>query len=383
MSNRKDGQGGYTLIVVAFVLLILLGFAALAVDAGIMYASHTAAQRAADAGALAGALIFEVALPSATEAELSASATAEAVRVATQNTVLGAPVTSGEVNVSFPNGVSYKLIQVDVSHTIPTFFAGVLGTKSVTVAATAYAERVNPTGFPCTKPWFIPNGILAPTLSPGIDPCSTCASGGADLLVASGLMDTAVIGTNVQNFMMNQSPANTFAVKPGNPQNALGPGEFFAIQLSNDTNQSGADVYRENIYTCDAPHNIVCGQLYGVKTGNMTGPTTQGTDTLVGNTPDIFSGFSNGVPYYNSNLNLHMSHQTIRCPIWDICNTICSSGMKLSGTNVQIQVVGFAVLYIQGTSGSDVMANLLGVEPCNSIPPTDSVSVPLRLVRID
>ncbi len=383
MSNRRDGQSGYTLIVVAFVLLILLGFAALAVDAGVMYAAHTAAQRAADAGALAGGLIFEVAMPSATEAELSASATAEAVRVATQNTILGAPVANGEVSVSFPNGVSYKLIQVNVTHTIPTFFAGVLGHKSVTVAATAYAERVKPTGFPCTKPWFIPNGILAPTLDPASDPCSTCTTGGANLLVGSGSFDTATIGTNVVNYIQAQSPSDTFRVKPGNPENALGPGEFFAIQLSNDANQGGGDVYRENIYTCDAPHNIVCGKYYNVKTGNMIGPTNQGTELLIGDNPDTWSGFSNGVPYYNSNLNLHLSHQTVRCPIWDICSTICSSGMKLSGSGVQIQVIGFAVLYIQGTDGNDVMANLLGIEPCNSIPPTDSVSVPLRLVRID
>lgn len=383
MSNERDGQSGYTLIVVAFVLLILLGFAALAVDTGIMYAAHTAAQRAADAGALAGGLVFEVAAPFATEAELSASATAEAMRVATQNTILGAPITSGEVNVSFPNGVSYKLIQVDVNHSIPTFFAGVLGYKTVAVAATAYAERVKPTGFPCTKPWFIPNGVLAPTIDPASDPCSTCTTGGANLLVGSGSFETAVIGTNVVNYIQSQTPSNTFRVKPGNPENALGPGEFFAIELSNDNGSSGGDVYRENIYTCDSPHNIVCGKTYSVKTGNMIGPTNQGTETLIGDFPDTWSGFSNGVPYYNNNLNLHLSHQTVRCPIWDICTTICASGMKLSGTNVEIQVVGFAVLYVAGTDGNDVMANLLSVEPCNSIPPVDTVSIPLRLVRIN
>ena len=49
----KKGQSGYILVTVAILLIVLLGFTALAVDVGMLFAGRTQSQRAADAGALA------------------------------------------------------------------------------------------------------------------------------------------------------------------------------------------------------------------------------------------------------------------------------------------------------------------------------------------
>ena len=58
--GRWDEEGGQVAIVVALMLVVLLGFAALVVDVGLNWAARTQAQGAADAAALAGV----VALPS-------------------------------------------------------------------------------------------------------------------------------------------------------------------------------------------------------------------------------------------------------------------------------------------------------------------------------
>src|SRR5262245_46730713 len=62
MSNRipnsrgRFGDRSGALALVALMLIILLGAAALSVDLGMLLAARTEAQRAADAGALSGAL---------------------------------------------------------------------------------------------------------------------------------------------------------------------------------------------------------------------------------------------------------------------------------------------------------------------------------------
>jgi Flp pilus assembly protein TadG len=57
MEDRK-GQVGYVAVSVALAIVVLCGFAALAVDINILLAARSATQRAADSGALAGAFTF-------------------------------------------------------------------------------------------------------------------------------------------------------------------------------------------------------------------------------------------------------------------------------------------------------------------------------------
>ena len=400
MSNRRSKQSGYVLVTVAAMLFILLGFAALAVDVGMMYGAHTSAQRAADAGALAGAFTFSEAGPGATPADLQTGATTAAKNTAALNTIMGTPIDPAKVDVAFIPDVTNRLIQVDVRHQIPTFFAGVLGYKNVTIGATAFAEAsMSPTGAECVKPWFIPNSILAKTVDTSdTTGCGTCSTLDPFLppalppldgrnLVATSAKD---IGWKVKNYIEGQTrpvpspPGTAVRIKPGNPQNSLAPGEFFAIQLSNDANQGGGDVYRDNIATCGEPSTIRCWDWYSVKTGNMIGPTKQGVESLIGPVGDSWSGFVNDLPTYNDNDNQHLSHQTVLAPVWDVCSTICQSGMKLTGTNVQIQVIGFAVIFIDGVQGNDVMAHLVNVQPCTASSTGGQpgpLAIPLRLVR--
>jgi hypothetical protein len=56
MMNRRDFQSGQVLVLYILALVALFGFAALAIDGGMIYAERRRAQNAADTGALAAAL---------------------------------------------------------------------------------------------------------------------------------------------------------------------------------------------------------------------------------------------------------------------------------------------------------------------------------------
>ena len=58
MSRKLRKQEGYVIATTTVLLFAFLGFAALAVDVGMLYTARTAAQKGADAGALAGAFTF-------------------------------------------------------------------------------------------------------------------------------------------------------------------------------------------------------------------------------------------------------------------------------------------------------------------------------------
>jgi Flp pilus assembly protein TadG len=390
MRHQKD-RDGYVLVVMAFVLVLLLGFAALAVDVGVMYGAHTSAQRAADAAALAGAFTF-IESPYATDP--AALATAQATSSATVNTILGTSIQNGEVSVNVD--VANQRVTVNLSHTMPTFFAGVLGQKSATVAVVAYAEAgTTPTSSPCTKPWFMPNNILSTR--------NLCTAGSG-----ACAQQELLIQNNAATAWALQHVGTEFTVKPGNPASALGPGNFYAIKLNNDLD-TGGDDYRDNIATCNSTASTInCGDLYYVKTGNMIGPTTQGTSLLIsyGATQqknqlssylDTWGGVdgATGSPYYcgpgatgpSCATRKTFSKQVVTAPIWDSCALCPSGALPGNGSNAQVAVIGFAQIFISGiTNGNDVQARLIGVAACGSSPPAPVVGVmgyPLRLVRMD
>jgi len=55
MDKRRSNEKGQVIVVLALAMIVLLLFAALAIDGGNMYTNRRIAQNAADAGALAGA----------------------------------------------------------------------------------------------------------------------------------------------------------------------------------------------------------------------------------------------------------------------------------------------------------------------------------------
>src|SRR5712692_6217322 len=177
--RERNGERGISLFLVAGGMVFLLGVSALAIDVASLYVARNEAQRAADAGALAGAKAFvDTGCVSGGAGACVASqplAITRATSAAGQNTVGTLPVSSlpgACVSVTFPTSpTGDPLVQVRVQRTtacgnaMPTFFAKILGFLSGDVAATATAEAYNPSSsttgpticVSCLKPLLVPN----------------------------------------------------------------------------------------------------------------------------------------------------------------------------------------------------------------------------------
>lgn len=175
---RKDARGdtrrnGTILVLAAMVLVVLLGFVALAVDVGILAQARAQLKTVADSAALAGArqLASERRLsttitnldPEISEAKRLAIVAGNANKVlnndmllTNSNIVVGyKQVTSpnpdppdSAVNTSVP-ATQFNSVQVTASVTVPALFSSVFGStgKVVSVTSTATVELVKVGGF--------------------------------------------------------------------------------------------------------------------------------------------------------------------------------------------------------------------------------------------
>src|SRR5262249_382484 len=138
----------------------------------------------------------------------------------------------------------------------------------------------------------------------------------------------------------------------------------------------------------------VCRNTYDVLTGNKIGPTVKSVQDLIGNPPtDTYVGIGQ---YNNSNGTFDTSRALVLAPIMDLtavpnfcppplgtCTTKCEQFP--SGSNVSIQVIGFALIFIENANGGNVTGRLVNVLPCGPNTPSaddyGSVAVPLRLIH--
>ena len=142
-----DDSRGSVLVLSVAALTVLVGSAALAVDLGMLVTARTQSQRAADAGALAGAMIL--ADPTGLESE----ARQEAREFANKHDIMGinAQVTDADVDVIMDS----SKVRVRVRHSVPTVFARIFGADSVDVATVAAARAAPAGGASCPLPLMI------------------------------------------------------------------------------------------------------------------------------------------------------------------------------------------------------------------------------------
>jgi Flp pilus assembly protein TadG len=373
MSAEKDRKG-FVLVMVALVLVVLLGFVALAVDVGVAYGGRTEAQAAADAAALAGAFAFVVD-SKATDSDVRD----RAIAAANVNEIMGEPVaiTAADVDVD----MTARRVTVRVNHDMSTFFARVLGISSMDIGVVAVAEASKtPTGAYCLKPFIVPGTALNP-----IDPCEACKNGQV-------LLDIDGKRTAYAESMLGTQ----FLVKPQNPSGAWAPSHFMPVEISG----SGAEVYRDDIAGCTGVV-VRCGDLLNAQTGNMSGPTRQGIEGggqvedggLIGDPPDQY----NDIADYGTN-HTDVSRSLVVAPIWNSCqdpNFIpgetgeCPAESVPSGGNAQFTVGGFVLIFIEGVQNvggeNGVAGRLIDVFGCEagtgSITEPGPYSLPVRLIR--
>ncbi len=172
---QRSSEKGQALILIVFGIVGLVGLTALAVDGGIAYSDRRSAQNAADTAALAGALakargndIAPAAQTIAATNGYTNNGTASVVTVAVADSPSGV----------CPGNQAGKDITVEITSTVKTYFAPVIGVGSVT-------NKVSATSRSCDSyiaPPFNGNAIVA--LAPsgiGFD-----ASGTPDWTITGG-----------------------------------------------------------------------------------------------------------------------------------------------------------------------------------------------------
>jgi len=140
-----EEKGAVLPFVALLLALVLIGFAALAVDAGLLYTSKKEMVTAADAGALAGAKEMELALKApGTYETAKAKAVKIAKDVALANGADEVPIVQVlKMTVNIGEGVTENrdVIRVVVKHNNQNYFAGIFGEgfRSTVVSSEAIA----------------------------------------------------------------------------------------------------------------------------------------------------------------------------------------------------------------------------------------------------
>ena len=141
MHNSFKNNRGQILVLVAISLVVLLGFAALAIDVGYFYHTKNQLQGAADAAALAGAAKLD-----GTNNLIQTDARIEAIKYAALNSASGSPVhlSSDDSNVlANDNGINDITVGSWVTN---TYHAG--GTPVNAVQVKARSTNKDAAGFP-------------------------------------------------------------------------------------------------------------------------------------------------------------------------------------------------------------------------------------------
>jgi hypothetical protein len=177
LRTYRKSERGQTILLVAVSMVALFAMAALAIDVSNLYIARTEAEKAAAAGALAGARAFVTSgftsgglgVPSSASAQSlvcnnsTGFADVQAKNAANQNFIAGKLPSSVTTTCAFPSPQNPR-VSVTVQASAPyTFFSRIWGRSSGQLSAVSTAEAYNPSGqtvpiqVASVKPWLIPN----------------------------------------------------------------------------------------------------------------------------------------------------------------------------------------------------------------------------------
>lgn len=296
-TSLARSQEGSVLVLVAFSLVVLLGMTALAIDLGMLFTGRSEAQRAADAGAHAGAGVFLIAPGDEALAREQARTLAESnpVRRGTLE------VRDEDIDVIMDSlKVRVRVYRTQArGNPVATLFARVLGIPSVDISAVAAAQAWPSAGVNCVLPLIMPDRwSLTPPYSyewPGagdtFDPDEGhfykpwSAGGGSD-------PPPTGYGTSDRGWRIQ--------ITMGDPNESPQPGFYYPIRLPGA--QGGAD-FRAAVRDCWDPDAVYEQGMEVIKEpGNMIGPTLQGFRDLIAQDPDaIWNETKNCVTDQNGN----------------------------------------------------------------------------------
>lgn len=385
-------EHGATLAFVAIALVALMAAVAFVVDMGMLFVARNEAQRAADAGAHAGAVSLLYHPGDENRAR------EKAIEVGDQNAVLGeaAGIREEDVIVDLDDRSVRVIVRRDevAGGPVPTWFARALGIDEVPVNADAKARIGWTNSTTCLKPWLIADA------SDDIDGDGAWTDGEdyycSPMMMADGECTDhpdAGIGTEVTSWGSGFrdatgpsptpddtgiDPAGTYykkdsgkpiVLKPGNPNEAMQPGWFYPIDLPReDEPDVGGARYKENILSCN-PTTVTIGDYLWKENGNMIGPTQQGVQALIDQDPNATWDQS-----CNDGVGCIVNSDFEKSPRYVVVPTFAPTQPVPNGkTEVQINsLVGF---FLEDLQGNDVIGRFMGATGIGSGEPLPETTV--------
>ncbi|MGH7572478.1 MAG: pilus assembly protein TadG-related protein [Gemmatimonadota bacterium] len=384
-ANRESEERGATIVLVALALTALMSVVALAIDVGMMLNSKSEAQRAADAGAMAGAGML-LSMWGADDAVSGPAAEAEAIKFGEMNNVFDqmADVRPEDVDVDLVDDEVTVRVTRETSrgNAVLTWFARVFGVNEVDIGADATAKVDLASSATCVKPWTIPDAWDDANGDEIYDPGEYYQAEetgwGTDFRDVGGTGYGQMPDDLFQDYTGDRG--RQIMVKAGNPNQSTESGWFYPWDIPMpDGPDAGGDRYRDNIINCN-PTLIQIGEQFGqeymVENGNMVGPTKQGVDSLIALDPNaewdyececvtgVMATYGTWtasprvvvVPFYN--------------PTWPI-----DPGKK------PIQFNNFGLMFLEEMQGNTVVARFLGYAP-GSGPGENNPGVNLLKVKL-
>jgi hypothetical protein len=357
----SDERGG-TLVLVAGVLVALFGLAALAVDVGMAYTAKIEAQRAADAGALAGASAFLDYQAAAAVVPAEDRAYDFALRNQIRNVAVDAPEVTVQV---LPDSAKVRVWVARQG--IGTWLARLIGFDQLTVLAMAAAQATEAGSARCLKP------IALPDLwhdADDDDNGNRVWDEGEEWQMGThpddryvpyqgpgGPADATGYGSGWRG--ATQDYGRRINIKSQNPNDEFtpNPGVFLPWRLPLDEDQepcsqggggsqdAGAAVYRQNLCSCNNSQ-VELGVEYEIQTGNMVGPTFQGVRELLDEDPGArwdptLDGGRGGIADSQYGGDGMTSPRVVKIALFD--------PTELGGSGMQtIRFNNFAMLFIEG-----------------------------------
>jgi len=155
MKNKHEK--GQAIIIIAFAIVVLVGFAALAIDGGRVLSDRRHAQNAADTAAYAAALA-KIKSENYTNAGLGRADSNGYDNNGTSNIVEVHLCSESGITCVLPTGaISSEYIQVKITSYVKTFFARVLGVNQLTNNVQAVARATTPV----TSNWFSGKALVS------------------------------------------------------------------------------------------------------------------------------------------------------------------------------------------------------------------------------
>lgn len=316
---------GATLVLVAILMTVLIGFSGIAIDASRLYVMRVQLQTTADAAAIAGIVEVNNTRPT--------NATAVALQYVPKNLVeqTSATVTAADVEPgswNFATNAFTKLgswtdpavaaVRVTARYPGAYTFARIFGATGQTVSARAVGAIGYVSTTDCLKPWAVSYQTMLDALYP-----------------PAGTKNPSYNLTpqDIQTLSGMSSPANQLTLLNGT-KNPLTPGNIAQVQVGNPWNGNAA--YKNAITGC-ANMEIGPGTILNGDPGKGSGQTANALRTLCG---------VNGNP------------KTFTCPastkvklaIWDQNN-----GLSGANLTVRVKYVGvFAITkFVEGNGNTD------------------------------